>query len=141
MRALPTLTAIAGAVAIALPLGVAAQQKMDLGQREWNNNCAACHGKAGKGDGPYAGLVDTAIPDVTMLAKRNGGVFPFAMVYEVIDGTKELKAHGPRDMPIWGADYKIKAAEYFIDVPYDPDVFVRSRILALTEYVYRLQAK
>lgn len=134
------LAALLGA-ALAIGTGAAvAQQKSDLGQREYLSNCAVCHGVSGKGDGPYAGL-DIRVPDITTLAKRNGGVFPFAAVYQTIDGTNVPKAHGTRDMPIWGQDYKVKAAEYYVDVPYDPEAFVRARILALTEYIYRLQAK
>ena len=76
-----------------------------------------------------------------MLAKKNNGVFPFSRVYEFIDGTQAVKAHGPREMPIWGADYVVKGAEYYVDVPFNAEIYVRGRILALTEYVYRLQAK
>lgn len=41
----------------------------------------------------------------------------------------------------WGRDYRIKAAEYYFDVPYDPEVYVRGRILALIDYINRIQAK
>lgn len=44
-------------------------------------------------------------------------------------------------MPIWGQDYKVKAGEYYMETPYDPEVFVRTRILALVDYLNRLQAK
>ncbi len=44
-------------------------------------------------------------------------------------------------MPIWGTRYLAEAGGYYMDVPYDPDVFVRTRIAALVDYVYRLQAK
>jgi hypothetical protein len=44
-------------------------------------------------------------------------------------------------MPVWGAQYSIKSAESYMDVPYSSESFVRSRILALTEYISRLQAK
>jgi hypothetical protein len=44
-------------------------------------------------------------------------------------------------MPIWGRDYSLKAAEAYFDVPYDPEAYVRTRMLALTEYIARLQAK
>ena len=115
--------------------------KRDLGQHEYSANCAVCHGKVGKGDGPYAGLVDTRIADLTVIARKNNGVFPFARVFETIDGTNVIKAHGTRDMPIWGIEFKIKAAEYYRDVTYDDEAYVRARILALTEYIYRLQAK
>jgi len=73
------------------------------------------------------------------MAKRNGGVFPVAKSYEVIEGAGP--GHGTRDMPIWGMDYSVKAAEYYIDVPYDREAFVRGRILSLIEYLHRLQAK
>jgi mono/diheme cytochrome c family protein len=140
MNARSPLAALLGAALAATAAPALAQQKTDLGQREFMSNCAVCHGVYGRGDGPYAGI-DIRVPDITTLSQRNGGVFPFAAVYQTIDGTNVPKAHGTRDMPIWGQDYKTKAAEYYMDVPYDPDVFVRARILALTEYVYRLQAK
>jgi mono/diheme cytochrome c family protein len=129
-------------VVASFPLVTFAQQKVDLGKREYDSNCAVCHGLGGKGDGPYAADVSvTGVTNLTLLAKKNNGVFPFTRVYEFIDGTQTVRAHGPRDMPIWGADYKVKGAEYYMDVPYDPAIYVRARILALTEYVYRLQAK
>lgn len=141
MRISRTLATLCGATLL-LTSGMAlAADKPDLGKREYQSNCAVCHGTTGKGDGPYAGLGNQAVSNLTVLAKNNGGVYPFARVYEVIDGTKDVKAHGTRDMPIWGNDYKLKAAEYYMDVPYDTDAFVRARILALTEYLYRLQAK
>jgi hypothetical protein len=50
-----------------------------------------------------------------------------------------MQAHGPRDMPIWGRDYADMASK--LNQYYDRESFVRAKILALTEYVYRLQAK
>jgi hypothetical protein len=44
-------------------------------------------------------------------------------------------------MPTWGNQYRVRAAEYYIDTPYDPDAFVRAKILALIDYISRLQAK
>jgi len=116
-----------------------AQPKVDLGQREYLNNCAACHGETAKGNGPYNELLKKSASDLTTLAKRNGGVFPVARVYEVIDGGGS--GHGSRDMPVFGTDYKLKAAEYYGDMPYDPEVYVRGRILSLVEYLNRLQVK
>ena len=117
----------------------AQQLKDDLGKRD----CAVCHGEKGKGDGPYTAVIQTTrIPDLTKLAANNNGVFPFARVYETIDGTQSVKAHGTTLMPIWGKDYLAQSREsYYDDYRYDPTVFVRARILALAEYVYRLQTK
>jgi mono/diheme cytochrome c family protein len=132
---------LVGAMAVGQPLLAFGQQKVDLGKREYDANCAVCHGAKGKGDGPYAGMGEKTIPDLTALAKKNNGVFPLARVYEFIDGTQVVKAHGTREMPIWGADYRVEGAEYYMDVPFDAEAYVRVRILALAEYVYRLQAK
>ena len=141
MRSLFIDAALAGIV-LALTTGAAfGQVKSDIGKREYEANCAQCHGLKGKGDGPIADWSEIGVSDLTLLAKRNNGVFPFARVYEFIDGTQVVKAHGTREMPIWGADYKVKGAEYYMDVPFNPETYVRARILALTEYVYRLQAK
>jgi mono/diheme cytochrome c family protein len=128
------LVALGGMAVAAL-----AQQKVDFGKREFDNNCAVCHGKDGKGGGVYVELLKRSPPDLTTMARRNGGVFPMARAYEVIEGAGV--GHGTRDMPIWGQDYSVKAAEYYMDVPYNPEAFVRARILSLTEYINRLQAK
>lgn len=118
-------------------VGLAAE-KVDLGKQEYSAKCAVCHGLAGKGDGSYGELLKTRATDLTVLAKKNGGVFPFARVYEAIDGTLPVKAHGTADMPIWGTVYKDKATDLALEYP---EAFVRARILALVEYVYRLQVK
>lgn len=143
MKPAKIAAALLGAAAIAgTGLASAAEKgKFDFGKREYDSNCAVCHGKQGKGDGPYAGLIDTKIADLTTLSKRNKGVFPYARVQELVDGRQVVKAHGPRDMPIWGARYLAGANEWYQDVPYDPEAFVRARIIALTEYLYRVQAK
>jgi mono/diheme cytochrome c family protein len=140
MRTRYLLAAVTAAALAGIPITAAAQAS-DLGKREYESNCAVCHGKTGKGDGPYVEMLSSRASDLTTLAKRNGGTYPFARGYELIDGTQTVKSHGPRDMPIWGADYQIKAAEYYGDMPYNPQVYVRGRILALTEYLARLQAK
>jgi mono/diheme cytochrome c family protein len=117
--------------------GQAQQRRVDAGKLEYESNCASCHGVKGKGDGPLKALLTTSPSDMTTLTKRNGGVFPINRVYEVIDGREEVKAHGPRDMPVWGRDYIYSAVE---DIR-DPDAFVRAKTLWLIDYIYRLQVK
>ena len=116
------------------PLGPA------FGQREFESNCASCHGVSGRGGGPLVSFLSKSPPDLTQLGKNNSGVFPLSRVYEVIEGGA-IPAHGTREMPVWGQDYRIQAATYFMDVPYDPEIYVRSRILALVEYLNRIQTK
>ncbi|WP_126444965.1 c-type cytochrome [Sulfuricystis multivorans] len=120
---------------------LAADKLIDVGKGEYNAACASCHGLQGKGDGPAADQMKTKVPDITGLAKANNGVFPFDKVYQIIDGRAEIKAHGSREMPIWGAAFRRQTSVYFENYAGDPESGARSRILALTEYVYRLQQK
>ena len=64
------------------------------------------------------------------LAKRNGGVFPENAVNETIDGRKEVEAHGPRDMPVWG--YRYMRGD---------DVARKTRQQALIDYLRRMQER
>ncbi len=114
---------------------------MDVGKREYDSNCIVCHGPKGKGDGAYREMLKTRVPDITLLSKNNGGVFPLARVYEIIDGRQQIPSHGTREMPIWGTEYAGRGAPVSDDYAYDAEPFVRSRILALIDYLYRLQAK
>lgn len=122
----------------------AGKEKIDVGKREFANKCAVCHGMSGKGDGGVTELLKTAPADLTVLSKNNGGVFPFDRVSAAIDGRTVVKGHGDRDMPIWGRDYKsetISAAEHYFDAPYDIEMYARVRILALVDYLNRIQTK
>ena len=115
---------------------------IDIGKGEYEAACAVCHGLKGKGDGPFVSQLTAKMPDLTVLAKNNQGVFPFDRVYQVIDGRQEVKAHGLREMPVWGRAFGRQSSIYFESYPpQDADSQARSRILALTEYLFRLQAK
>ena len=124
----------------ALAQTAAPSRPTDFGKREFESNCASCHGVSGKGNGPLVELLRRSPPDQTLLARRNQGVFPMNRLYEVVEGGT-LKAHGSRDMPIWGRAYRMEDAQYYMDAPYDLEALVRSRLLALLEYIYRLQVR
>jgi mono/diheme cytochrome c family protein len=68
--------------------------------------CATCHGNSGKGDGPIASVLDTPVGDLTTITQRNGGIFPGERVRAIIVGEQSVKAHGPREMPIWGPIFR-----------------------------------
>jgi mono/diheme cytochrome c family protein len=146
----PALALAAAVTTVAAATMVHAQQSgpatksFDRGKYEYDAHCAVCHGLSGKGDGPFAQQLKsaTAVPDLTELSKKNNGVFPFMRIYEIIDGTHNVTWHGTRQMPVWGPRYRSEAGEsVYDDFRADSEVFVRARILTLSEYIYRLQAK
>lgn len=120
----------------------AQQQKMDLGKREFEVNCAICHGVDGKGNGPMAGLLRRSPANLTQMAKKNQGVLPMNRMFDVIEGGS-VPSHGTRDMPIWGRVFRIEDAEYYKEArgSYDAAALVRARILMLIEYVDRIQER
>jgi mono/diheme cytochrome c family protein len=119
----------------------ATAEEFNLGQFEFMNSCAQCHGADGRGEGPLAGYLTERMPDLTTPQRDNGGVFPFARVYEVVDGRVDVGAHGTREMPAWGRRYDRDAPGLLGEMwsPGDRDAFVRGRILALVEYISTLQ--
>jgi mono/diheme cytochrome c family protein len=135
-------TVILGAVVLLscmLP-GCVHAPNTELGKQEFVSKCATCHGLGGKGDGPQAIITKPA--DLTILAKKNGGVFPAQRVHEIIDGRREVAAHGPRTMPVWGMLFQV-------DLPDVPDeatgiinyreTTVSDRIQAIIDYLKTLQ--
>jgi mono/diheme cytochrome c family protein len=133
------MVALALTALTALPLAAVAQPRPDLGQREFSSKCAVCHGLDGKGGGPLAAQLKQPPPDLTTMARRNGGVFPVAKTYAAIEGAGG--GHGTREMPVWGLDYTIQATEQLPDMPFNQAQFVRTRIMALLEHLTKLQVK
>jgi hypothetical protein len=126
-------------------MGVTKAQGAEIGKFEYLNSCASCHGTTGKGDGPVVKSLIKPPTDLTRLSETNSGVFPFARVYDVIDGRFELATHGTRDMPVWGEVYKRSWAQgQNGTLPYLAskeviESIVRVRILALIDYIFTLQ--
>ena len=95
--------------------------------------CASCHGTEGKGDGPLAENLRFHPPDLSLVAKRNGGAFPTEKVHRIVDGRKPLPGHGGPDMPIWGDAFRNA------DTGYD-DLKVQEKIRSVVDYLRTLQA-
>jgi mono/diheme cytochrome c family protein len=68
--------------------------------------CATCHADSGRGDGPIASVLDTPVADLTTIARRNGGIFPGERIRATIAGEQSVKAHGTREMPVWGPIFR-----------------------------------
>lgn len=142
MKQLCIATAVLGAALIGAPLN-SYGQATDVGKQEYLNSCASCHGEDGKGSGPVAGFLKQKVPDLTILAKSSAGVFPFARVYDVIDGRQAVAAHGPRDMQVWGNEFREEGAKATggYATPQEVSSYARGRIIALIGYISTLQVK
>ena len=95
---------------------------------------ATCHGRTGVGDGPVVPALKVRPPDLTTLAKRNGGVFPGAQVGVMLSGPRRstLPAHGSDEMPVWGPIFRA----------IDPsDSQAAKRVANLVLYLESLQVK
>ena len=138
VRAMAAAILCIGGTALAQP---AAPKARDLGRNEFESNCASCHGMQGKGDGVLRPWLARSAPDLSVLARSNGGVLPVSRIYAVIDGSDQPSPHGTREMPAWGFEYRVRAAEHYGESAYDPEAYVRARVLALIDYVARLQSR
>lgn len=98
--------------------------------------CGACHGPGGKGDGIMSGLLKKKPADLTRIAERNGGEFPFNRIMQTIDGTKTVRAHGSAEMPVWGEIFMREAKSSAAQ-----QAEVRGKILMITEYLRSIQQK
>jgi mono/diheme cytochrome c family protein len=99
----------------------------------YGSYCATCHGLDGKGSGPAAAALKVWPPDLTILAKRNGGRFPDGNVYQVIKWGGGIVSHGSREMPVWGNALKSSRIS--------DESELNSRIKALTQYIGSIQTK
>ena len=102
---------IAAVVGLLLAVDAQAAEKPDAaaaakGQITYVRYCVACHGKAARGDGGLAGDLRVPVPDLTTLAARSGGQYPYDRVARIISSGEVLKGHGNADMPAWGDVFK-----------------------------------
>ncbi len=104
---------------------------MPSGEQMYKQYCATCHGIDAKGDGPLAPLLKTPPPDLTTLARRHLGKFPYDYVANVLEFGPGVTAHGSSDMPTWGPIFR-----YFDK---QNERIVKQRIRNLCNYLASLQ--
>ena len=105
------------------------------GQGEYMIACAGCHGESGKGDGPLAGLLNIHTPDLTGLAARKNGEFPFEYTLFMIDRRNVIPVHG-NEMPVWGDRFLASATSQRGETG---EMVARGRILSLVYYLQSIQ--
>jgi mono/diheme cytochrome c family protein len=109
------------------------QSDASSGKAMFTSYCAACHGPAGKGDGPAASELKVAPSDLTQLAKKSGGKFPADHVRSILDFGAKAPAHGSNDMPVWGT--------LFHALDQNDPVKTTMRLQNLVDYIKTLQVK
>ena len=110
------------------------QLAVERGASSYRTHCAVCHGKSGEGDGPLADQLRFAPPDLTRLARRNGGRFDSEMVQRIVDGRWPVRSHGGPEMPVWGDVFLEPRKGYSRDA-------VRQRIVELAAFLATLQKR
>jgi hypothetical protein len=141
-------------------------QVTDAGQMNFIANCAECHGADGKGGGPRSAELSTKPADLTLLAKKNNGIFDPGPVFQMIDGRESgNRAHVSKEMPIWGCRHQSSpfvrrrvprhqrylpppvvhkhdestTVEALTDLPCDSELTAQERILSIVGYLSRIQ--
>lgn len=105
------------------------------GRTAYLKYCSACHGPDGKGDGIVSGAMRPKPADLTLLAKNNGGKFPYMRVKDIIDGRKPIAAHGNSEMPVWGQILTEETAST------QGEARVRAKVQQITNYLASIQVK
>jgi mono/diheme cytochrome c family protein len=162
----------AGLLAAAVLLGSAVlgarSEDIEPGKTAYVENCAVCHGADGKGSVAQTASLKAKPGDLTLLAKRNHGIYDAAAVYQKIDGRNVRSSHRNSEMPIWGCRHnnppvavpvtakphkklpkRVVSAmknretelDSLLDLPCGSEEAVRTRILSIVEYLALLQAK
>ena len=78
-------SALQGATISLALVAPAAAQNMTLGEFEFMNSCAACHGADGKGDGSITGYLNQSVPDLTQLQNDKNVAVVAVVVAVVLD--------------------------------------------------------
>jgi mono/diheme cytochrome c family protein len=104
---------------------------MPSGAVMYKQYCATCHGAQAKGDGPLGSFLKVPPPDLTKLAQRHAGQFPYEYVTKILEFGPGATAHGSSDMPTWGPIF-----EYFDK---QNQKAVQKRIKNLCDYLATLQ--
>jgi len=116
--------------------------QISQGELEFRLYCAECHGIGATGDGPVARALRKRPANLRLLARAHGGVFPQDEVRDFIDGTRDIAAHGSREMPIWGLAFQHRP-DTNRNNPAPPlsEAEVNGKIDALVEYIKSIQSQ
>jgi mono/diheme cytochrome c family protein len=111
---------------------VALCAEADPGKAFYLRHCSSCHGQEGRGNGPVSRYLNVKVPDLTLIKTNNHGVYPLDEVMRAIDGRRDVRAHGDRQMPVWGEIFTIEERKY-------PEQALVLKAKLIAEYIGTLQ--
>jgi mono/diheme cytochrome c family protein len=111
------------------------------GARMYEHFCAACHGPDAKGHGPAASSLKVTPSDLTTLARRHKGKFPYNYVSSVLHFGPGMSAHGSSAMPTWGPIFQRLEEQSEGPSRVQSEIAVRDRIQNLCDYLASLQVR
>ena len=103
------------------------------GKAMYGSYCAPCHGVDGKGKGTLSSSLKRTPPNLTLLSKNNGGVYPESHVIGVLGHGTSVSGHDQAGMPEWAQTLGKIDQNNKLDAPL--------RISNLSKYLETLQAK
>lgn len=106
------------------------------GRAFFAENCVACHGTTAQGQGALATGLEPSPPDLTQLARGNGGTFPTARALSYIYGDPN-DGHLARVMPQFGREMADDLVPIEVDGVLTPTPRVLAALLAYLESVQR----
>jgi mono/diheme cytochrome c family protein len=87
------------------------EYRLRVAREVFDRKCARCHGSS-KGEGPhYVEDFGADAPDLRQLWRSYGSPLSREALAEYIDGRRDVAAHGPRAMPVWGEKLYDKAPD------------------------------
>jgi mono/diheme cytochrome c family protein len=111
---------------------MAAADDIDEGRQIYLQHCASCHGLTAEGNGPLAPVLTTPPTNLRLLSERFGNPLPEDQIARFIDGRADVRAHGPRDMPVWGERFYAEDGSRGM---------VKERIAKLVAYLQSIQSR
>ncbi|MFT7596697.1 MAG: mono/diheme cytochrome c family protein [Paracoccaceae bacterium] len=116
-------------------LGACTPETQPSGAALYRQNCGACHGKTGAGDGPLAADLPVRPANLRLLASGNDGVFPTERVMKSIHGYRGKDYVGlmPEFGPVLDSPTVIWVAPDGREIP------TPSALVALVAYLETLQ--
>ncbi len=121
---------------IIVALAGCVESQPPTGKMLFAENCTACHGAGGRGDGWIAAGLTRKPADLTRISQRNGGDYPLAQVLSAIDGFHR-KTYDDSVMPEFG--YLFQGPMTQVDTGDGTMTPVPEPLLAVAEYLETLQ--